>query len=118
MGIGAFAAAAGWIVVRDSGDIRSLRLSGAVALTLAAATVVHTGLDISGKSHLGVFWAKGTQQIGTLFERWNTYSRVRVMALASRSRSAGVCPHAGDKDRSEHPRYRRGCEHGHHPARW
>lgn len=78
--IGAFAAGAGWIVVRDSGDIRSLRLSGAVALTLAAAATVHTGLDVSGKSHLGVFWAKGTQQMGTLFERWNTYSRVRVMA--------------------------------------
>jgi SAM-dependent methyltransferase len=78
--IGGFAAAAGWMVVRDSGDIRSLRLSGAVALTLAAVAAVHTGLDASGKSHLGVFWAKGTQQMGTLFERWNTYSRVRVTA--------------------------------------
>jgi spermidine synthase len=80
LGIGALAAAAGWTVVRGSGDIRSLRLSGAVALTLAAATIVHTGLDVSGKSHLGVFWAKGFQQLGTLFERWNTYSRVRVTA--------------------------------------
>ncbi|QWG12978.1 hypothetical protein KMZ29_25415 [Bradyrhizobium sediminis] len=79
--IGAFAAGAGWIVVRDSGDIRSLRLSGAVALTLAAAATVHTGLAVSGKDHLGVFWAKGSQQMGTLFERWNTYSRVRVTAL-------------------------------------
>jgi SAM-dependent methyltransferase len=81
LGIGALAAGAGWIVVRGSGDIRSLRLSGAVALTLAAAAVLHTGLDMSGNSHLGVFWAKGVQQIGTLFERWNTYSRVRVTAL-------------------------------------
>jgi SAM-dependent methyltransferase len=80
-GIGALAAAAGWTVVRGSGDIRSLRLSGAVALTLAAAAIVHTGLDVSGKSHLGVFWAKGAQQLGTLFERWNTYSRVRVTAV-------------------------------------
>src|SRR6202035_5901344 len=61
--------------------IRSLRLSGAVALTLMAATIVHGGLDVSGKSHLGVFWAKGAEQLGTLFERWNTYSRVRVTAL-------------------------------------
>ena len=76
--IGAFAAAAGWIVVRNTGDIRTLRLSCAVALTLAAAAAVHTGLDVSGKSHLGVFWAKGKEQQGTLFERWNTYSRVRV----------------------------------------
>ena len=76
--IGAFAAAAGWIVVRNNGDLRTLRLSCAVALTLATAAAVHTGLDVSGKSHLGVFWAKGTEQKGTLFERWNTYSRVRV----------------------------------------
>ena len=81
LGIGALAAGSGWLLVRDSGDIRSLRLSGAVALSLAAAAVLHTGLDMSGNSHLGVFWAKGVQQIGTLFERWNTYSRVRVTAL-------------------------------------
>ncbi len=81
LAIGAFTAGAGWILVRDSGDIRSLRLSGAVALTLAAVAIVHTGLEVSGKTHLGVFWAKGTQQTGTLFERWNTYSRVRVTAL-------------------------------------
>jgi spermidine synthase len=81
LAIGAFAAGAGWIVVRGSGDLRSLRLSGAVALTLAAVAIVHTGLEVSGRSHLGVFWAKGTQQMGTLFERWNTYSRVRVTAL-------------------------------------
>ena len=81
LGIAALAAAAGWTVARGSGDIRSLRLSGAVALTLAAAAILHTGLEVSGKSHLGVFWAKGTEQVGTLFERWNTYSRVRVTAL-------------------------------------
>ena len=40
--------------------------------------MVHVGLDVSGKGHLGVFWAKGDQQLGTLFERWNTYSRIRV----------------------------------------
>ncbi|MEA2836997.1 MAG: hypothetical protein QOD89_1547 [Bradyrhizobium sp.] len=81
--IGALAAAAGWIVVRNNGDLRTLRLSCAVALTLATAAAVHTGLDVSGKSHLGVFWAKGTEQKGTLFERWNTYSRVRVTPYGS-----------------------------------
>ena len=79
--IGAFAAGSGWMVARDTADIRTLRLSGAVALTLAAAATVHTGLDVAGKSHLGVFWAKGRDQSGTLFERWNTYSRVRVKAV-------------------------------------
>jgi spermidine synthase len=81
LGIGTLAAGAGWAVVRGSGEIRSLRLSGTVALTLLAATVAHTGLDVSGKGHLGVFWAKGAEQLGTLFERWNTYSRVRVTAM-------------------------------------
>jgi len=81
LGIGAMAAGAGWMVVRGSGDVRTLRLSGAVALSLGAVAIVHAGLDISGKSHLGVFWAKGAQQTGTLFERWNTYSRVRVTAM-------------------------------------
>jgi spermidine synthase len=81
LGIGTLAAGAGWAVVRGSGEIRSLRLSGTVALTLLAATVAHTGLDASGKGHLGVFWAKGSEQLGTLFERWNTYSRVRVTAM-------------------------------------
>jgi SAM-dependent methyltransferase len=79
--IGALAAAAGWMVVRNNGDLPTLRLSCAVALTLGAAATLHTGLDVSGKSHLGVFWAKGTEQKGTLFERWNTYSRVRVTPL-------------------------------------
>src|SRR5438105_4914570 len=76
----ALAAGAGWMVVRG-GDIGSRRLSGAVALTLAAVAVLHTGLDVAGKSHLGVFWAKGREQSETLFERWNTYSRVRVRPL-------------------------------------
>ena len=80
--------------------IRSLRLSGAVALTLAVAAVVHTGLAVSGKSHLGVFWAKGRRADGTLFERWNTYSRVRVTALGEIDAvRLGLRPQAGDEDR-------------------
>ena len=73
--IAALAAGVGWLVIRNSDEVRSLRLSGAVALTMAAAATVHTGLDLTGNSHLGVFWAKGEEQAGTLFERWNTYSR-------------------------------------------
>ena len=83
--IGAFAAGAGWMVVRDHADRRSRRLSGVVALTLAAVATAHTGLDVAGKSHLGVFWAKGRDQSGTLFERWNTYSRVRVKRIGERT---------------------------------
>src|SRR3979490_2742420 len=40
LGIGALAAGAGWTVVRGSGDARTLRLSGAVALSLGAAAMV------------------------------------------------------------------------------
>jgi spermidine synthase len=84
--LGAFSAGAGWMVVRSgsSSDSGSRRLSGAVALMLAAAAALHTGLAVSGKSHLGVFWAKGREQTETLFERWNTYSRVRVRPLGER----------------------------------
>src|SRR6185295_14241011 len=75
----------GWIVIRNSDEVRSLRLSGAVALAMAVAATVHTGLDLAGKSHLSVFWAKGEAQAGTLFERWNTYSRVRVREWAGKA---------------------------------
>jgi spermidine synthase len=76
--IAAASAAAGWMVLRNSDDIRALRMSGAVALALAGFAAVHSGLAVSGNNHLGVVWAKGRQQTGTLFERWNTYSRIRV----------------------------------------
>jgi spermidine synthase len=76
--IAAFGAGAGWLVARDGGDARVLRFSLAIALALAAAAAVQTGLGASGMSPLGVLWAKGRAQTGTLFERWNTYSRVRV----------------------------------------
>ncbi|HEY0851688.1 MAG TPA: hypothetical protein VGD96_17370 [Bradyrhizobium sp.] len=83
--LGAFSAGAGWMVVRSEIGAAGRRLSGAVALALAAAAAVHTGLDVAGKSHLGVFWAKGHEQTETLFERWNTYSRVRVRPLGERA---------------------------------
>ena len=102
MGIGAFAAAAGWIMARGSADIRSARLSGAVALTLAVVTAMHTGLDLSGKSHLGVFWAKGVQQMGTLFERWNTYSRIRVIGLGESEPFGWGFAHVPDKRIDQH----------------
>jgi SAM-dependent methyltransferase len=79
--IGAFAAAAGWLVLRRSDDVRNMRLSRIVALVLAGAAAVHTGLAATGTGHLGVVWAKGVEQTHTLFERWNTYSRVRVQPI-------------------------------------
>ncbi|WP_298378270.1 hypothetical protein [uncultured Bradyrhizobium sp.] len=79
--IGACAAAVGWFVVRHGEGRSDVRLSRNAALGLAALAAVHTALAATGGSHLGVIWAKGTQQTGTLFERWNTYSRIRVTDL-------------------------------------
>lgn len=75
--LGAFAAAAGWNTIR-SGDPQVARFASTVAAVLAVLAGIHTGLSASGQPHLGVSWAKGQQQTETLFERWNTYSRVRV----------------------------------------
>lgn len=79
--ISAFAAGAGWIIVRGSSNHRAIGVSRMVTLTLLFAALAHTVLSASGNPHLGVFWAKGEKQTGTLFERWNTFSRVRVIAL-------------------------------------
>ena len=78
--IGAFAAGAGWIVVRGCDRVSAGRV-GCIAIVLAAAAAVHTGLYLSGYEHLRVLWSKGTREPGTIFERWNTYSRVRVVPL-------------------------------------
>jgi hypothetical protein len=79
--IAAFAAAAGWMLIRDTDEVRNRRLGGVVALSLAAAATGHTALTAAGQPHLAVTWAKGKQQTDTLFERWNTFSRVRVRSL-------------------------------------
>lgn len=79
--LAAAAAAAGWLVVRGDADTGVRRLSGAVALVLGVFAAVNTGLYEQGRSHLGVFWAKGVEQNDTLYERWNTYSRVRVRPM-------------------------------------
>ncbi|MGY3584936.1 spermidine synthase [Bradyrhizobium sp. USDA 4341] len=79
--IGACSAAVGWFVVGHGEGRSDVRLSRNTALGLAALAAVHTALAATGSSHLGVIWAKGTQQTGTLFERWNTYSRIRVTDL-------------------------------------
>ncbi|HVZ12893.1 MAG TPA: hypothetical protein VG894_00365 [Bauldia sp.] len=76
--LAAFSAGAGAFMVRGAGDRRAMAASLGMALVLAAAASVHTGLAASGGNHIGVLWAKGAPQTETLFERWNTYSRVRV----------------------------------------
>ena len=78
--VAAGVAFAGWICVRG-GNAGVVRLTSVVALALAAAAALHTGLYVSGNAHVGVFWAKGARQTDTLYESWNTFSRVRVKPL-------------------------------------
>jgi SAM-dependent methyltransferase len=79
--IAGFAAFSGWSAVRHSDERKVRRFSAAVTIIVLSAAALHTGLYASGKGHLGVVWAKGEKQTGTLFERWNTFSRVRVIDL-------------------------------------
>jgi len=79
--ISAFAASAGWVVARGSANPRAIRLPRNVTVTLVAIAMLHTAGYLTGRGHIGVMWAKGGYQFGTLFERWNTFSRIRVKSL-------------------------------------
>ena len=99
--IAACAAAAGWLLIRSSDDVRGRRRSALVATALAVVAGAHTGLAATGKAHLGVVWAKGIEQSGTLFERWNTFSRVRVKAVGEALPFGwGFAHRATDRDRA------------------
>ena len=89
-------APAGWWS-RGSGDVRSLRLSGAVALSLAAAASCIPASTPPARAISACSGPRATSRPNTLFERWNTYSRVRVTA-ARRSTSVrlGLRPDARD----------------------
>ncbi|MGE0667271.1 MAG: hypothetical protein AB7O49_12000 [Sphingomonadales bacterium] len=99
--IAALAAAAGWLAVRG-GDARLRRLSALAALCLAGAAAVHSGLYATGQGHIGVVWAKGQMQNDTLFERWNTFSRIRVRALESLKPIGWGFAHTSDVEVRQH----------------
>lgn len=79
--ISALAAGAGWVVARGSANNRAIRLPRNVTVALVALAMLHTAGYVTGRGHIGVMWAKGGYQFGTLFERWNTFSRIRVKSL-------------------------------------
>jgi spermidine synthase len=79
--ISVVAAGAGWVVARGSTNSRAVRLPRNVTVTLAALAMLHTAGYLTGRGNIGVIWAKGGFQLGTLFERWNTFSRIRVKSL-------------------------------------
>jgi spermidine synthase len=80
--VAAAVAGAGWYCARAGNDAGIQRLSAGVALIIASLAALHIGLYLSGLNHVGVVWAKGRLQTETLFERWNTFSRVRVRPFA------------------------------------
>src|SRR5262249_5766822 len=43
------------------------------------AVCAQGALYVTEHARLGIFWAKGSKQTGLLFERWNTFSRIRVV---------------------------------------
>ena len=93
--IGAFAAGAGWIVVRDSDDVSRRRLSRNVAIALAAAAAVHTGLDVSGKEPSARLMGQGDIADGnTLRALEHILPREGVAARRERSSRLGLRPHA------------------------
>jgi hypothetical protein len=83
-----------------------------------AAAVAHRGLPLPAKAIWASSGPRASAQTGTLFERWNTYSRVRVTALGeNRFRSAGafrISPQT--KIDQDYPRHRRGREIRSSPA--
>ena len=81
LGIGALASGAGWIGRSGSGECAACVSAAPLRCRWQPRPWCMPGSMFPARSHLGVFWAKGAQQTGTLFERWNTYSRVRVRAL-------------------------------------
>ena len=95
LGIGALAAGAGWMVVRDSGDIRSLapeRRRRACAGRRGRRCT--PDWIFPAKAIWASSGPRGLQQTGTLFERWNTYSRVQGDgAWRDRSVRLGLRPH-------------------------
>jgi hypothetical protein len=80
--LGALCAYAAWFTARTS-STKLARICKIILCVMLVAAAVQGTLYLSEREHLGVFWAKGVKQQHTLFERWNTFSRVRVVDLAS-----------------------------------
>ncbi len=81
--LASLSAFAAWLMVRSVGSFLTT-LAGWLAGIFLIACVAQAGLYLTGRDHLGVTWAKEKLQRGSLFERWNAFSRVRVVPYAHR----------------------------------
>jgi hypothetical protein len=79
MAIAAIAAVAGWCFAADAPRGRALRRGAAtVAVVLGAATAAHTLLVWREFPVLRILYIRGAFEARPLYEKWNSYSRVRV----------------------------------------
>jgi hypothetical protein len=76
--VAALAAMAGWAFSMDASSRRLRWLAGVCALTLAGAAAAHTVLVWREFPVLRLLYVKGEFESRPLYERWNSYSRVRV----------------------------------------
>jgi hypothetical protein len=82
--VAALAAAGGLVFAWDSGHRRMTRIAAAVAIVLAGAAALHTGLVWRHFPVLRILYVKGGFEARPLYEKWNSYSRVRVNGDPSR----------------------------------
>jgi hypothetical protein len=76
--VAAIAACGAWWFALDSGSKWMLRSAAAAALLLALAAAGHTMLVWREFPVLRLLYVKGEFEARPLYERWNSYSRVRV----------------------------------------
>ena len=88
LAIAALVAVAAWRVAPAGAPI-ALRAK-LLTLVLCAACVLQSALYLAGDNHLRIVWAKGQPQENIVFERWNAFSRIRV--LPYKNSTAGKTP--------------------------
>jgi len=76
--VATIAAAGGAVFARDAGNRRVRLLAGAVAVALAATSGAHMMLVRRQFPVLRILYVKGALEARPLYEKWNSYSRVRV----------------------------------------
>jgi hypothetical protein len=92
LGTAAVAAAAGWLFAHASeaergapedasrwSGVRILRVSAALAVTLTLAAGVHAVAARQNAGWLRLVWVKGQFEPRPLVEKWNSFSRIRVI---------------------------------------
>ena len=78
LGLASLVAFSSWLMAPPMVP-RLTRYAGVACLALLLGSVLQSGLSLGDWAHLRIVWAKLYKQDNNLFERWNAFSRVRVM---------------------------------------